>query len=77
MRPEGERSTVEHRPEEGEAAERILAVAREIGCGLIVLGTQGRTGLGRLLVGSVAEKVLRGAPCSVATSKLPAAEATS
>jgi universal stress protein A len=62
---------VEHRLEEGDAAGVILAVAREIGAGLIVMGTHGRTGLGRLLLGSVAEQVLRKAPCPVLTVKLP------
>ena len=38
---------------------------------LIVMGTHGRTGLERLLMGSVAEKVMREAPCSVLVVKLP------
>jgi nucleotide-binding universal stress UspA family protein len=44
-------------------------VAKETGCDLIVMGTHGRTGLGRLLMGSVAETVLRKAPCPVLTVK--------
>jgi hypothetical protein len=35
------------------------------------MGTHGRTGLERLLMGSVAEKVVRGAPCSVLVAKMP------
>ncbi len=35
------------------------------------MGTHGRTGLERLLMGSVAEKVMREAPCSVLVVKLP------
>jgi hypothetical protein len=35
------------------------------------MGTHGRTGLERLLMGSVAEKVLRGAACSVLIVKMP------
>jgi hypothetical protein len=35
------------------------------------MGTHGRTGLERLLMGSVAEKVMRDAPCSVLVVKLP------
>jgi hypothetical protein len=42
-------------------------VANEIRCDLIVLGTHGRTGLGRLLLGNVAEHVLRRAKCPVLT----------
>jgi nucleotide-binding universal stress UspA family protein len=38
---------------------------------LIVMGTHGRTGVERLLLGSVAEKVLRDAPCSVLVVKMP------
>jgi nucleotide-binding universal stress UspA family protein len=38
---------------------------------LIVLGTHGRTGLARLMMGSVAEKVMRGATCPVVTVKTP------
>jgi len=50
---------------QGEAAEEILAVTRETGAGLICLTTHGRTGLARQLLGSVAESVLRAAPCPV------------
>jgi nucleotide-binding universal stress UspA family protein len=49
----------------GEPAEEILAVAKEVGAGLICLSTHGRTGLSRVLLGSVAESVLRAAPCPV------------
>jgi nucleotide-binding universal stress UspA family protein len=62
---------VEHRLEQGEPATAILQVAQEAGCDLIVLGTHGRTGLARLLMGSVAEKVARGATCPVLTVKTP------
>jgi nucleotide-binding universal stress UspA family protein len=58
----------------GGAAAEILKTARETGCDLIVMGTQGRKGLGRLLMGSVAEKVVRDAPCPVVTVKSPANE---
>src|SRR5205807_909314 len=62
---------VEHRLEEGDAAAEIVRVAQEIHCDLIVMGTHGRTGIGRLLLGSVAEQVLRRAPCAVLTVKAP------
>jgi nucleotide-binding universal stress UspA family protein len=51
----------------------IVAAASEHNADLIVMGTQGRTGLSRLLLGSVAEYVLRHAPCPVLTIK-PATE---
>lgn len=65
---------LEHRLEEGDAAAEIVRVAREIDAGLIVMGTHGRTGLARLLVGSVTEEVLRKAPCPVMTVKQPLAD---
>ena len=65
------RVRVEHRLEEGDAATQILRVAQATGCDLIVMGTHGRTGLGRLLMGSVAEQVLRMASCPVLTVRAP------
>jgi nucleotide-binding universal stress UspA family protein len=50
-------------------SEAILAVAREIGADLIVMGTHGHTGLKHALLGSVAERTVRLAPCSVLTVK--------
>jgi nucleotide-binding universal stress UspA family protein len=62
---------IEHRVEEGDAARTILRIAGEINADLIVMGTHGRTGLSRLLMGSVAEQVVRKAPCAVLTVKSP------
>jgi nucleotide-binding universal stress UspA family protein len=62
---------VEHRLTEGDVVGEILRLAGELGCDLIVLGTHGRTGLARLLLGSVAEQVLRQAPCPVLVAKAP------
>jgi universal stress protein A len=62
---------VDHVLAAGEPAREIERVAREHSCDLIVMGTHGRTGLSRLLVGSVAELVIRLAPCPVLTAKLP------
>ncbi len=62
---------IEHKLVEGDPAADILRVAREAGCDLIILGTHGRTGLGRLLMGSVAEVVVRRAHCPVLTVKTP------
>jgi nucleotide-binding universal stress UspA family protein len=68
----------ERRVEEGDAVGGILHVAAETHADLIVLGTHGRTGLARLLMGSVAEQVVRKAPCPVMTVKTPfATQATS
>ncbi len=64
--------TVEHRLEYGESASVILAVAREVGADLIVMGTHGRTGLRHLLMGSVAEQVVRQASCPVLTLRTSA-----
>lgn len=50
---------------QGEATREILHEAEELKAGLIVMGTHGRTGLSRLLMGSVAEHVLRHARCPV------------
>jgi nucleotide-binding universal stress UspA family protein len=61
----------ERRLEEGDPVAQILRVAREMNCDLIVMGTHGRTGLGRLVMGSVAEQVVRKAPCPVLTVKMP------
>ena len=49
----------------GFAPDEIVRVAAEVGCGLIVMGTHGRTGLGRLLMGNTAESVLPEASCPV------------
>ena len=50
---------------EGVPAEDIIGYASEQGIDLIVMGTAGRTGLDKFLLGSVAEKVVRTAPCPV------------
>jgi nucleotide-binding universal stress UspA family protein len=50
---------------EGAAADAILSVAKTDAIDLIVMGTHGRRGLDRVLLGSVAERVLRNAPCPV------------
>jgi nucleotide-binding universal stress UspA family protein len=55
----------------GRAAEEILAAAKESGADLIAMGTHGRTGLGRLLFGSVAETVLRSATVPVFLMRQP------
>jgi nucleotide-binding universal stress UspA family protein len=71
IRAPGENVLVEHRLEEGDPAKRIVEVAEETPAGLIVMGTHGRTGLEKVLVGSVAAEVLRKAVCPVLTVKIP------
>jgi nucleotide-binding universal stress UspA family protein len=51
----------------GPAAKQILDAARERRSDLIVMGTHGRTGIAHVVMGSVAEKVVRLAPCPVLT----------
>ncbi|HET7341985.1 MAG TPA: universal stress protein [Methylomirabilota bacterium] len=60
----------------GVAAETIADTAAEKGADLLVIGTHGRTGLTRLVIGSVAERVLRLAPCPVLIVKPRAAAAS-
>jgi nucleotide-binding universal stress UspA family protein len=62
---------LEQRIEEGEVGVAILRTADEIKADFIVMGTQGRTGLDRLLIGSVASDVLRKASCPVVTVRVP------
>jgi nucleotide-binding universal stress UspA family protein len=49
----------------GHAAKQIVDTAREIACDLVVVGSHGVTGLSRFLLGSVAQKVVKYADCSV------------
>jgi universal stress protein A len=55
-------------------SEAISAAAKEIGADLIVMGTRGLTGLKHVLLGSVAERTIRNAPCPVLTVKAPEEE---
>ena len=56
---------------EGVPFDQILRAARRLRCDLIVLATHGRTGLVHTIMGSVAENVLRRAPCPVLTVRPP------
>ena len=51
----------------GTPAATIIATAEKQECDLVVMGTHGRSGMSHLLLGSVAEKVVRQAPCPVLT----------
>ena len=56
---------------EGVPADEICTLAENENIDLIVMSSHGRTGLSRVLVGSVAEKVLRAAKCPVLIVKQP------
>ncbi len=57
----------EHHLLAGDPATEIAHLAEELAVDMIMMGTHGRTGLTRLLLGSVAEEVVRRAPCPVMT----------
>ncbi|MCZ2340605.1 MAG: universal stress protein [Bacteroidales bacterium] len=71
IRPNNPAIPVRHVFLEGDPASEIVRYAANAGIDVIVLGTHGRTGVDRLLMGSVAEKVMRESPCSVLVVKLP------
>jgi len=73
IRPVDPGIAVHHVLLEGDPASEIVRYAADNVIDLIVMGTHGRTGLERLLMGSVAEKVLRESSCSVLVVKLPRA----
>jgi nucleotide-binding universal stress UspA family protein len=56
----------------GDARDVILQTAEQIGADLIVMGTHGRRGISRALLGSVAEAIVRRAPCAVLTVRAAA-----
>lgn len=56
---------VEERIGSGKPADVIVEIARREGVDAIVMGTHGRTGLARAVIGSVADRVIRHTPCPV------------
>lgn len=66
-RTRGSNREVETMLRRGTPWAEIVGVAESLPADLIVMGTNGRTGMPRLLLGSVAEKVIRSAPCPVLT----------
>lgn len=64
----------EHRHLKGSPASEILRFAEQEKIELIVMGTHGRKGLSRFLMGSVAESIVRRAQCPVLTIKQPVTE---
>ena len=71
MKPKSGDIDVRYVLAEGDPASELVRLASETPCDLIIVGSHGRTGLGRLLLGSVAEVVVRRAPCPVLTIKRP------
>lgn len=59
---------------EGDARQVIPDLAAERQCDLVALGSHGRSGFAQILIGSVAEAVVRGAPCDVLVARQAAAE---
>ena len=53
----------------GKPVEELLEVAREVGADLIVVGSKGLTGVERLVLGSVSERVVREAKCTVQVAR--------
>lgn len=53
------------------AAQALIALDSEVTYDLVAVGSHGRTGLGRLLLGSVAEQLVRHAPCPVLVARTP------
>jgi nucleotide-binding universal stress UspA family protein len=59
---------------QGESAQMILEVAEELGADMIVMGTHGRRGMGKLMLGSVAEVVVSEATVPVLLIRVPTIE---
>ncbi|MCI0703985.1 MAG: universal stress protein [Planctomycetia bacterium] len=71
LRPANPKIAVSHVLLEGDPATEIARYAADANIDVIVIGTHGRTGVERLVMGSVAERVMRESPCSVLVVKLP------
>ena len=71
MKPTDDSVPISHRMLEGPPAQAILKAAEEANVEMIVMGTHGRSGFRRLLIGSVAEAVVQKATCPVLTLRQP------
>lgn len=69
LTPDNENVEFERMLVEGDPAQEIVDLAKVRNVSQIIMGSHGRTGLTRVLVGSVAEAVLRHAPCPVTVVK--------
>lgn len=75
LKPDDDRVAFEHRLIVGSPADEIVELAKRENIDMIVMACHGRTGVMRFLMGSVAERVVREAPCPVLTVKHRAAVA--
>ncbi len=73
LEPASGQCTLERRLQEGDPAGEILRLARDEHADVIVMGTHGQTCLHHLLMGGVAEQVVRKATCPVLTLRMPLA----
>ena len=76
IKPADPQVPYQHRLITGKPASAIARLAEDENIDMIVMGTHGRSGLSRLLMGSVAEAVVRHAKCPVLTYKQPAKKTT-
>jgi len=71
VQPSNPAFAVEHHLLRGVPAEQIVLASQRLGADVIVMGTHGRGGLRRALMGSVAAEVVRKALCAVLAVKMP------
>ncbi len=71
VKPLDPKVACEHKLLHGNPEDEVVEYAEQVGADMIVMGTHGRRGLTRLLMGSVAEAVVRKARCPVLTIKQP------
>ncbi len=76
IKPADPQVPYQHRLITGKPASAIARLAEDENIDMIVMGTHGRSGLSRLLMGSVAEAVVRRAKCPVLTYKQPSEHTT-
>lgn len=65
IKPDSPGTPIEHRIEAGDPATEIARIAIEESVDLLVVGSQSRTGMSHLILGSVATSLLRSAPCAM------------
>lgn len=75
IQPSNPSFAVEHHLLYGHPADEIIRASKNLDADVIVMGTHGRGGLSRALMGSIAAEVVRKAHCPVLTIKLPRAGA--